>query len=123
MARVASGGSWQEIFLYTPRSISTSGNGRATARSIVFIRRSWRDAAKPAGARATPRRQSSIRRLRKRPKRGVSIDPVGYDAGKKIKGIKRNALVDTEGYLLALEVIPGNIRDRDSAAGLIERAL
>src|SRR5262244_2800952 len=29
-------------------------------------------------------------------KRGVSIDPVGYDAGKKIKGIKRNALVDTE---------------------------
>jgi putative transposase len=28
-------------------------------------------------------------------KRGVSMDPVGYDAGKKIKGIKRNALVDT----------------------------
>src|SRR5215470_12758477 len=56
-------------------------------------------------------------------KRGVSIDPVGYDAGKKIKGIKRNALVDTEGHLLSLEVIPGNIQDRDSAAGLIERAL
>src|SRR5262244_396244 len=56
-------------------------------------------------------------------KRGVSIDPVGYDAGKKIKGIKRNALVDTEGHLLSLEVIPGNIQDRDCAAGLIERAL
>jgi transposase len=56
-------------------------------------------------------------------KRGVSIDPVGYDAGKKIKGIKRNALVDTEGHLLSIEVIPANIQDRDSAAGLIERAL
>ena len=55
--------------------------------------------------------------------RGVSIDPVGYDAGKKIKGIKRNALVDTEGRLLSLEVIPANIQDRDCAAGLIERAL
>ena len=29
-----------------------------------------RDAAKPAGARATPQRQSSTRRLRKRPKKG-----------------------------------------------------
>jgi transposase len=56
-------------------------------------------------------------------KRGVSIDPIGYDAGKKIKGIKRNALVDTEGHLLSLEVIPGNIQDRDCAASLIERAL
>src|SRR5215470_17668464 len=46
------------------------GNGRATACSIVFIKRSWRDAAKPAGARAIPLRQSSIRRLRKRPKKG-----------------------------------------------------
>jgi transposase len=56
-------------------------------------------------------------------KRGVSIDPVGYDAGKKIKGVKRNALVDTEGHLLSLEVVPGNIQDRDCAAGLIKRAL
>ena len=56
-------------------------------------------------------------------KRGASIDPVGYDAGKKIKGIKRNALVDTEGHLLSIEVIPANIQDRDCAAGLIEKAL
>jgi len=56
-------------------------------------------------------------------KRGGSIDPVGYDAGKKIKGIKRNALVDTEGHLLSLEVIPANIQDRDCAASLIEAAL
>ena len=56
-------------------------------------------------------------------KGGVSIDPIGYDAAKKIKGIKRNALVDAEGHLLSLEIIPANVQDRDSAAGLIKRAL
>ena len=30
-------------------------------------------------------------------KRGASIDPPGYDAGKKIKGKKRHILVDTQG--------------------------
>ena len=56
-------------------------------------------------------------------KRGVSIDPVGYDAGKKTKGIKRNAIVDTEGHLLAIEVIAANTQDRDCAADLIKEAL
>ena len=56
-------------------------------------------------------------------KRGASSDPVGYDAGKKTKGIKRNAIVDTEGHLLAIEVIAANAQDRDCAAKLIEKAL
>jgi putative transposase len=56
-------------------------------------------------------------------KRGISIDPVGYDAGKKTKGIKRNAIVDTEGHLLALAVIAANTQDRDCAADLIKQAL
>jgi putative transposase len=58
-------------------------------------------------------------------KGGVSIDPIGYDAGKKIKGIKRNALVDTEGHLLSLEnsgKYPGSrLRrwsDREGAANI-----
>ena len=41
---------------------------------------------------------------------------------RKIEGVKRNALVDTEGRLRSLEVIPGNIQDRDFA-GMIEQAL
>ena len=56
-------------------------------------------------------------------KRGASIDPVGYDAGKKTKGVKRNAIVDTEGHLLSIEVIAASTQDRDCAAGLIEKAL
>src|ERR1700719_1351119 len=54
-------------------------------------------------------------------KRGRHADPVGYDAGKKAKGIKRNALVDTIGLLLGIEVIPANIQDRDCAADLIRK--
>jgi putative transposase len=54
-------------------------------------------------------------------KRGPSADPVGYDAGKKTKDIKRNALVDTIGLLLGIEVIPASVQDLDCAADLIAR--
>ena len=48
-----------------------------------------------------------------RGKRGASIDPHGYDAGKKIKGKKRHVLVDTVGLLLHAIVHPADIQDRD----------
>ena len=38
----------------------------------------------------------------------------GYDAGKKINGVKRHILVDTLGLLLAVVVHPANIQDRDA---------
>jgi putative transposase len=43
----------------------------------------------------------------------------GYDAGKKIKGRKRHALVDTLGLILALAVLPANIQDRDGAESVM----
>ncbi len=46
-------------------------------------------------------------------KGGVSIDPAGYDAGKKIKGKKRHLLVDTQGLLLCAVVHAADIQDRD----------
>ncbi|WP_147082688.1 IS5 family transposase [Methylobacterium haplocladii] len=46
-------------------------------------------------------------------KRGASIDPPGYDAGKKIKGRKRHVLVDTQGLLMHALVHPADIQDRD----------
>jgi transposase len=39
--------------------------------------------------------------------------PSGYDAGKKINGRKRHALVDTDGRGLVLEPHPASIQDRD----------
>lgn len=39
----------------------------------------------------------------------------GYDAGKKISGIKRHIAVDTQGLLHAIHITTANITDRDGA--------
>jgi putative transposase len=41
--------------------------------------------------------------------------PRGYDAGKKVKGRKRQVMVDTDGRGLILEPQPANVQDRDGA--------
>ena len=46
--------------------------------------------------------------------------PRGYDAGKKIKGRKRHAMVDTDGRALVLQVHPADIQDRDGAIPLLQ---
>ena len=44
--------------------------------------------------------------------------PRGYDAGKKINGRKRHALVDTDGRGLVLEPHPASVQDRDGGGPL-----
>jgi transposase len=46
-------------------------------------------------------------------------EPRGYDAGKKINGRKRHALVDTDGRGLVLEPHPASIQDRDGGEPLL----
>ena len=41
--------------------------------------------------------------------------PRGYDAAKKVKGRKRQVMVDTDGRGLILEPQPANVQDRDGA--------
>jgi len=55
----------------------------------------------------------------KRGKRGASIDPHGFDAGKKIKGKKRHLLVDTQGLLLQAIVHSAAVQDRDGGVLLL----
>jgi putative transposase len=45
----------------------------------------------------------------------------GYDAGKKMTGIKRHLLVDTLGLVLAVEVLTASIQDRDGARTLLKK--
>jgi putative transposase len=45
--------------------------------------------------------------------------PRGYDAGKKVRGRKRHAMVDTDGRLLVLIVHPADLRDRDGGVLLL----
>ena len=52
-------------------------------------------------------------------KGGAHIDPHGYDAGKKIKGKKRHALVDTQGLVLHAIVTAADVQDRDGGAWLL----
>ena len=50
--------------------------------------------------------------VRTGPQRG----PRGYDAGKEVKGRKRVLLVDTEGLVHAIQVVPASVQDRDTPA-------
>ncbi len=44
-----------------------------------------------------------------------SAEGKGYDAGKKISGIKRHIIVDTQGFPHAFAVTPANVTDRKGA--------
>src|SRR5271154_2404319 len=52
---------------------------------------------------------------------GASMDPQGFDAGKKVKGRKRHILVDTLGLLLSVAVHPADIQERDGAALVLDK--
>ena len=46
----------------------------------------------------------------------------GFDAGKKIKGRKRNLIVDTLGVVVAVTVTAASVQDRDAAAAVVQQA-
>ena len=46
----------------------------------------------------------------------------GFDAGKKVKGRKRNLVVDTLGLLLAVTITSASVQDRDTAALVVAQA-
>ncbi len=52
--------------------------------------------------------------------RGRHIDPIDYDAAKKIKGKKRHLIVDTLGLMLGLDVTPADVQDRDGFLPLLK---
>ena len=53
----------------------------------------------------------------------VSSQDKGFDAGKKIKGIKRHIIVDTLGLVLAVVIQSASVQDRDGAADVISKLL
>ena len=55
-------------------------------------------------------------------KGGSTLDPSGYDAGKKVFGRKGHILTGTFGLLLAVVVHPANVRDRDGSEELLREA-
>lgn len=49
----------------------------------------------------------------------VSSESKGFDAGKKVKGIKRHIIVDTLGMMLAVVVQSASVQDRDGAMEVV----
>lgn len=56
------------------------------------------------------------------PKGGATLDPSGFDAGKKVLGRKRHVLTDTLGLLLAVVVHLASVQDRDGAEAVLREA-
>ena len=51
----------------------------------------------------------------------VSSENKGFDAGKKIKGIKRHIIVDTLGLVLAVVIKSASVQDRDGAVDVVNK--
>lgn len=51
----------------------------------------------------------------------VSSQDRGFDAGKKIKGIKRHIIVDTLGLVLAVVIQSASVQDRDGAVEVVNK--
>lgn len=49
----------------------------------------------------------------------VSSESKGFDAGKKVKGIKRHIITDTLGLVLAVVIQSASVQDRDGAMEVI----
>ena len=54
-------------------------------------------------------------------KNADSADNKGYDAGKKVSGIKRHIAVDTQGLPHALHVTTANVTDRSGALAMFDK--
>lgn len=53
----------------------------------------------------------------------VSCQDKGFDAGKKVKGIKRHIMVDTLGLILAVVIQSASVQDRDGALDVVTKML
>lgn len=53
----------------------------------------------------------------------VSSQDKGFDAGKKIKGIKRHIIVDSLGLVLAVVIQSASVQDRDGATEVISKMM
>jgi hypothetical protein len=51
----------------------------------------------------------------------VSSESRGFDAGKRIKGVKRYIIVDTLGMVLAVVIQSASVQDRDGAMDVIAK--
>ena len=81
--------------------------------------RAARDASPTAAIIPGSKSPGTSQSVKSGEKGGASIDPHGFDAGKKIKGKKRHLLVDTQGLLIKAIVHSAGVQDRDGGVLLL----
>lgn len=81
-----------------------------------LLRQQWREREGHAAEPTAAVLDSQSTRIS--PQGGAS----GFDAGKKVKGRKRNLVVDTMGLLLAVTVTTANTQDRDAGTDVVAHA-
>src|SRR3954462_9636777 len=78
-----------------------------------------RDVARGRGRKGGGRPGPTLAIVDTQAVKGIAVrGPRGYDAGKKVLGRKRVALVDAEGHWLAVAVVPASVQDRDTLEAL-----
>jgi transposase len=120
---------WLPLALPAARRISAALDGLQHLPQVPEGRRVGGHLGRAAHdfARATRARGESNGSRHRQPvaeggrKRGGFDGEVGYAAGKKVKGRKIHALVDTEGLPLRVVVHSAGIQDRDGAALVLDK--
>jgi transposase len=116
------GGSWRALPAEFPRWRTAYGWFRRWCEKGLFdqyMQEIARHRRCAAGRRPSPRLGILDTQVVKCiPVRG----PRGYDAGKRIVGRKRVALVDADGNWLAISVVPASVQDRDTLPALDDGA-
>ncbi|HXH56771.1 IS5 family transposase [Iamia sp.] len=91
--------------------------------TLEVIHRRLRDATRAAEGRDPIPSAGSIDAQSIRCGDTAGAATTGYDAGKRTKGRKRHAIVDTLGLLLALTITAANVQDRVAAVDVTRQAL
>jgi transposase len=99
---------WRTVYGWFRRWLE-KGLFEALLRAVARLRR--RDAGRRPGPRLCIIDTQTVKCISVR-------GPRGYDGAKKVWGRKRVALVDAEGHLLAVAVVPAGVQERDTLPAL-----
>lgn len=103
---------WQAVYKAFARWVGAGVFEQMQGR----LREQWR--ARMGGASTPTAAVIDAQSTRASPQSGES----GFDAGKKVKGRKRNLVVDTMGLLIAVTVTAASVQDRDAATAVVTQA-
>ena len=108
---------WRTCYQYFRQWSERPGPGQNSILEQVLKKIGWRGPTKQWTERAD---QLLHRGLPERQEHGQWADSKGYDAGKKVSGIKRHIAVDTQGLPHGIHVTTADVTDRAGALAMFD---